>query len=41
VAESGGKARFTKRRRLHRKRTIASTWAERMRRSVVNGYTVA
>jgi len=35
VTFRGGKARFTERGRIHRKRKIASTCAERMRRTIV------
>ena len=37
VAERGGEARFAECGCVHRKRTIASTCAERMRRRVVSG----
>ena len=37
VTFRGGEARFAERGRIHRKRKIASTCAERMRKSVVSG----
>ena len=37
VTFRGGEARFAERGRVHRKRKIASTCAERMRKSVVSG----
>jgi hypothetical protein len=37
VTFRGGEARVAERERIHRKRKIASTCAERMRKSVVSG----